>query len=59
MNDIFESYSEAIKTLLLERFPQEKTEQFSNRRHDKYKYSFKGKEETSITKFPNLFSEAI
>ena len=35
LNDIFESYSEAIRILLLSKFPQEKTEQFSNRRDNK------------------------
>ena len=31
LNDIFESYSEAIRTLLPSKFPQEKTEQFSEK----------------------------
>ena len=40
LNDIFKSYSETIRTLLLSRFPQEETEQFPNRRDNKYKNSY-------------------
>ena len=46
LNDIFKSYSEVIRTLLLTRFPQEKTEQFPKRRDNKYNNSYKSKEDT-------------
>ena len=54
LNDIFESYSEAIRTLLLSRFPQEKPEQFSNRRNNKYKNSYKSKEDTEKPALQNF-----
>ena len=54
LNDIFENYSEAIRTLLLSRFPQEKTEQFSNRRDNKYMNLYKGKEDTEKSALQNF-----
>ena len=53
-NDILKSYNEAIRTLLLSRFPQEKTEQSSYRRDDKYKNSYKGKEDTEKPALQNF-----
>ena len=54
LNDIFESYSEAIRTLLLSRFTQEKTEQFFHRRDNKYKNSYKGNEDTEKPALENF-----
>ena len=59
LNDIFESYSEPIRTLLMSRFSQEKTEQFSNRRDNKSSYRDKeDSEKPALQNFVTYFQKS-